>query len=181
MLKLPEKINEAGYGERWLKLVEATPLGDRQCIWLEARRDPHLGVYSVRCVNEACPDGVTDLLIEHDAYDDDGGALGTAVICLTRMCGAAVRPWATKTGLWARARPIAASDEYYAWWTSEHAKVEDYIYHFSEKVRVACQCGWVADSTLTVLHIDSFRCVSVFRFGEDLRRVRVATLSPQSS
>ena len=90
MLKLPEKFDEADYGERWLKLVEATPLGDR--------RDPHLGVDSIRRVNEECPDGVTDLLIEYDAYDDDGGALGTAVICLTRMCGAAVRPWATKMG-----------------------------------------------------------------------------------
>ena len=81
---------------------------------------------SLRRAQRDTDGGLTDLLVEYDAYDDVGDALGTAVFCLARICGVSAvsgnEP--PSTGVWARGRHLAASDGYYTWWAEKFGKTD---------------------------------------------------------
>ena len=161
---LSARFDRGGHGEHWLTLQEYKPLGGKHGIWFGAARNRAAGADAVREALGTDPTSATNWLFEYDAYDDDAAALGTAVVCLTRVCGPPADPRRRSPGIWFRGRHVAASNGFYEWWAGANGRLEDCIYHICVGDSASCQADWSEDPTLTVIHIDSFRAIN----GSDL-------------
>ena len=117
---LAARYDRGGHGEQWLGLQESKPLGAKHGIWFAASRSGAVGADAVLEALGTDPSAATNWLFEYDAYDDASKPLGTAVVCLTRVCSPPSDPRRRSPGLWFRGRHLAASDSYYERWAGEH-------------------------------------------------------------
>ena len=157
---LAARYDRSGHGEQWLNLQEGKPLAGKHGIWFGAARSRAAGANAVSEALGTDPTAATNWLFEYDAYDDDAKALGTAVVCLTRVCSPPNDPRRRSPGIWFRGRHVAASDGFYEWWAGAHGRLEDCIYHICVSDCAGCRADWSDDPTLTVIHIDSFRAIN---------------------
>ena len=110
---LAARYDRGGHGDQWLCLQEGKPLGAKHGIWFAASRGRAAGADAVNEALGTDPSAATTWLIEYDAYDDSSNPLGTAVVCLARVCSLSSNARRRSLGMWFRVRHVAASDGFY--------------------------------------------------------------------